>query len=376
MNIETLLPRSPTTDGPGGIWRWRDILPLPDSIVPVSLGEGNTPLLRSRAHSDLPLFIKDETRNPTGSHKDRPLALAAGDAVATGARVMAVVSAGSTGLSNAAYAARAGLASVAIMEAGAPDSRVAPLAALGSHLVEVDATIDRAIEALTGLRGQDGLYVASTTRSANAVQAEASRTIAYEIVADLGYAPDVLIAPVGGGGTIASIHAGFVQLLAAGRIDRLPRLIAVVPSTYDTLARALEAGITDAAGLFGMPAPLGGDTVLNKIAHDHPPDGVEALAALRESNGRVLAYPDRAAVAAVDRVGREEGLYVEPSSAIAWLALDALIADGTVNPDTRTVMLACGSGFRETEVVIAARPPTRETIALDQLGDLLARIGG
>ena len=122
MSIESLLSRQSFAD-PEGIWRWRSLLPIPEIARIVSLGEGDTPLLRNQARPDLPLFIKDETRNPTGSHKDRALAIAAGHALSEGARVMAVVSAGSTGLSNAAYAARAGIASVAIMSAGAPDAR-------------------------------------------------------------------------------------------------------------------------------------------------------------------------------------------------------------------------------------------------------------
>ena len=213
---------------------------FPGFLQPITLGEGGTPLLPARR---LPgVFWKAEFLNPTGSHKDRPLALAATHALATGARTFAVFSAGSTGLSAAAYGARAGLPVAVVMTAGVPPARVRPLAALGARLFEVDASIDEGIAALGALAGQNGLYVASTTRSVNAVQAEAGRTIAYEIVEFLGRAPDRIVIPTGGGGTLAAIHAGFVQLLGFGLIRALPRLIAVVPERYDTLARALASG--------------------------------------------------------------------------------------------------------------------------------------
>jgi threonine synthase len=367
---------SPTLSWPAperGIHRWRTWLPVPQFPDPVTLGEGGTPLIPARS---LPgVFWKAEFTNPTGSHKDRPLALAASHAVATGARTFAVFSAGSTGLSAAAYGARAGLPVAVVMTAGVPAARVRPLAALGARLFEVEAEIDKGIAALGALAGQNGLYVASTTRAVNAVQAEAGRSISYEIVEALGRAPDQVVVPTGGGGTLAAVHAGFVQLLGAGLIDALPRLIAVVPEKYDTLARALAARTFDEASFLALPPPDGGPTILNKIAHDHPPDGVEALAALRDSGGAVLAIPEAEALAAVTELGAAEGLYLEPSSAIALPALRRLSAAGSLGPSSVTVVLACGSGFRETHVMLDHPAPAPTRLSLGDLGPALASIG-
>lgn len=357
-----------------GFWAWRDLLPLRGLDRRVSLGEGGTPLRPGRRHAETGLWWKDETRNPTGSHKDRALALAVSDALSRDARLVAVFSAGSTGLSCAAYAARAGLPAAILMTRGAPTARIAPLAALGATLIEVEAEIDEGIARLADLAGHDGIYVASTTRAANPVQAEAGRTLAFEIVADLGRAPDQVVIPVGGGGTIAALHDGFVQLRAMGVTDRLPRLIAVVPDRYDTLATALARGVTEEAAFLALPAPAGGATVLNKIAHAHPPDGPYALRALRESDGRVLSFSDAAAVEAVLRLGREEGIYLEPSSAILLCALETLHAEGALAPEIATVAIACGSGFRETHVTMERHPPARHPTALDDLGPRLAAL--
>jgi threonine synthase len=360
----------PRPEAASGFHRWRDWLPLPPIAGAVTLGEGGTPLIPART---LPgVFWKAEFINPTGSHKDRPLALAASHAVSEGARVFAVFSAGSTGLSAAAYGARAGLPVAVLMTRGAPAARVLPLGLLGATLFEVEAEIDAGIAALGALNGTDGIYVASTTRAVNAVQAEASRTIAFEIVETLGRAPDQVVVPVGGGGTMAALHDGFVQLRDMGLADRIPRLVAVVPDRYDTLRTALARGIADRDAFTALPRPAGGPTVLNKIAHDHAPDGVHALRALRESAGRVLAFSDAAALDAVPRIGAAEGLYLEPSSAIVLPALEALAAEGSLAPDITTVVLACGGGFRETHVMLEQAPPARIPVAIGELPRVLA----
>jgi threonine synthase len=355
------------------MWQYRARLPLDPKVIPVSLGEGCTPLIRSRLFDSVRLYWKDETRNPTGSHKDRALSLAATDARARGARTMVVVSAGSTGLSNAAYASAAGLKSVAVMSTGAPRERIYPLHALGSRLVAVEADIDSLIKTVEALNGQSGLYVASTTQSSNPVQAEAARTIAYELVDDLGKAPDILVVPVGGGGTLAAIHRGFSELLAEGAIAKLPRLVAVVPSRYANLRVALERGVTEEKAFFSLPAPPGGPTVLNKIAHGHPPDGIEALRALRESNGLVLDFEDEAAMAAVRTIGAIDGLYFEPSTAIVLPAIQSLREGGMIPPEDVVVALGCGSGFRETSVLVEALPADVTQCKLDDLSWALTR---
>lgn len=184
-----------------------------------------------------------------------------------------------------------------------------------------------------------------------------------------------MIIPTGGGGTLAAVHAGFAQLRDLGLIQTLPRMIAVVPEHYANLARALHEGVTDEAALLALPAPRGGETILNKIAHDHPPDGVEALAALRASGGTVLAIPEPEALAAVTEIGATDGLYLEPSSAIALPALRRLADAGALDPASTTVVLACGSGYRETHVMLDVPAPAPVQVSLDDLGPALAEPG-
>ncbi len=354
------------------MWRFWRGLPVLDPMRAVTLGEGATPLLDSRLFPGVRVLWKDEGRNPTGSHKDRALSVAASHAVELGARVMAVVSAGSTGLSTAAYAARAGLASVCLIARDAPLARVYPAQALGARLVAVDADIDTLIERLREHAGRDGVYVASTTRASNAHQAEGAKTIAYEIVAALGQAPDWMVVPVGGGGTIAAIWRGFRELARAGTIASLPRLAGVVPAAYDSLAVAFARRIRTWSEFAALAYRDDVPTVLTKLSHAHPPDGLEALAAIDASGGTVVALPDAAALDAVGRIGAHDGLYLEPSAAIAAPAIDRLLADRLIAPGDTVVALACGHGFRETSVLQAQRPGRIAHASLSELPRMLA----
>lgn len=360
-----------------GMWRYRQLLPISAAAHPVSLGEGMTPLLASRTRGEAVLF-KDETRNPTGSHKDRALSIAITHAIELAVSASIVVSSGSTGVSHAAFAARAGLRSVVIVPESTPAERVYPLRALGSTVLAVAATVDEAISHTEELAADHGLYLSSTCRSSNPYQAEAPKTIAYEIIDDLGRAPDWMVVPVGGGGTIAGLWRGFCDLHKRGVIDSLPRLLAAVPDHYDSLRAAAELAnrfADPAAALAAVedrsePPP----TIQVKTAHVHPPDGAEALAALRASGGHVFAVSDRQALEAQRTFGAAEGLYIEPSSASAVVALELGFSKGLLERDATTVVLLSGSGFRETFAVCDLEPIPHRQVRIEGLARVLDEI--
>lgn len=355
-----------------GLWRWWRLLPVsPCPDEPVSLGEGATPLLASRLCPDVRLYWKDESRNPTGSHKDRAMALALTRGRLHGARRTLVVSAGSTGLANAAYAARAGLPSTTLVGHGVPRERLQPLQAYGTRLIEIDSGIDDVIEAARRFAGLDGTLVCSTTRTSNPYQAEAAKTIAYEVAEGAGGVPDWLFVPVGGGGTVAALLRGFQDWMAMGRSDRLPRIAAVVPTTYDALRAAWEQGIHDSERFANLPYRDDAPTILSKLSHAHPPDGMEALEAIRASQGVVAAVSDEEAAKAVGRVAATDGLYLEPSSCVVLPALERLIADGTVALGSSVVALACGGGHRETFVLAEREALRLERATIADIGGLM-----
>lgn len=353
-----------------GMWRWWRHLPIDRPDAPVTLGEGSTPLLESRLCPQVRLAWKDESRNPTGSHKDRAMALALTRGRSQNARRTLVVSAGSTGLSNAAYSARAGLPSITLVGSGTPRERLQPLQAYGTRLVEVAAGIDDVIEAARQLAGVDGTLVCSTTRTSNPYQAEAAKTISYEI-AEADGVPDWFIVPVGGGGTVSAVLRGFQDWMGTGRSDRLPRIAAVVPASYDALKVAWDRGIQGADAFAALPYRDDVPTILSKLSHPHPPDGLEALEAVRASGGVVIAVSDAAGLDAVGRVAAADGLYLEPSACVCLPALERLIAEGTVRAGGRVVALACGGGHRETFVLARQETVRPERAKLAELRNML-----
>lgn len=360
---------------PDSMWRYWKYLPVmsPDEIV--TLAEGGTPLLRSRAIGTPRLWFKDETRNPTGSHKDRALAVAVTHARATGRPLSVVVSSGSTGISNAALSARAGIHPVVVVARDVPEERIYPAFALGATIVQVDSDVDSVVEHIGQLGASGEVYVSSTARSSNPYQAEGPKTIAYEIIEQLGEVPDWVVVPVGGGGTVAGIWRGFQELLRVGRAERTPRLLGVVAAGYDAIARAMAEQIPDPGDVYpkSYSAP---QTLLVKIAHVFPPDGVEAIEALRDSGGEAIVVDDSAALTAQAWLGSEEGLYVEPSSAATLAGLERARQSSLIDDDATVVMILSGSGFRESFVTSPRRPLDRIAVSIDDMPAVLGAIEG
>jgi threonine synthase len=236
------------------MWRYYPLLPIADTDAVVSLGEGGTPLLRSTVHPAAEVYLKDETRNPTGSHKDRQVCVAINHARSLGRTTSVLVSSGSTGIANAAYCARAGMRSIVFMAEGVPADRVYPVYALGSTVVEVRGQVDALIARLNELAVQRGLYHSSTARICNPYQAEGAKTIAFEIVEDLGRVPDWVVVPLGGGGTLAAMWRAFSELSDRSMIGRLPRMAGVTPRSFNALERALDLGYRTGAPLGSPPA--------------------------------------------------------------------------------------------------------------------------
>jgi threonine synthase len=330
------------------MWRYGSLLPVDETSDIVSLGEGNTSLVQSQLYPGRTIFLKNETTNPTGSHKDRSLSISVTKALEFGFDTCMLYSDGSAALSAAAYAARAGIRSINLTAAGAPDSRLLPLMVYGSLILEYQGNDAEALAWVHETCGKLGIYEATTYRKANAYGAEGPKTISYEIFEELSDIPDFVVVPVGGGGTLAGIWQGFVDLKQMGLTDKLPRMVAVLPCGY----KLLEIGLREGAGteddlkrLADFRLPVSGQA---KLAMTFPPDGIEAIHAIRDSGGIFLYASDSQALAAQEKLGRTEGIYAELSASGSIVAIDTLIARSLLKEDATVVGLVCGSGFRET----------------------------
>lgn len=360
-----------TREGAFGVDRYRNLLPLPPPAADrVDLPAGGTPLLSVPGAAGGRVWVKDETRNGTGSHKDRQLAIAMRHAQLSGASVSLIVSAGSTGISHAAYAARCGIRSIVLMSGVQPRYRMVPLLLHGSAVVAVDEQIDRLLERVEDLSRKLGFYHASTAVPHNSHQAEGPKTIAFEIFEQLGRAPGAVIVAVGGGGTLSGVHDGFAALRERGLTDRIPRMAGVVPREWNSLEVAYRRGVVEQRDVpFIDRGGSQGGAVLSKLAHARPPDGSSALRAVRESRGLVVSASDEEAVRGARWLAARAGVIVEPASGVAAAALRRLEGD----PDYRdAVLIASGSGYRELPLLTELTPEPSPPIPPSRLEEALS----
>jgi threonine synthase len=295
--------------------RYRSVLPLSDSTPLVSLGEGGTPLVRAERLSErlgLDVWLKWEGANPTGSFKDRGMAVAVSKALEAGAPGVVCASTGNTAASAAAYAARAGLEAVIVHAAGAvATGKLVQVRAAAARLLPVEGTFEDAFAAALELAEDEGYTFVNST---NPHRLEGQKTAAFELVEQLGAPPDVLALPYGGGGNTAAYFKGFSE--AAGSLPRF----------FPTQAAARATTVASAIRI--------GDPV-----HAHEVE--EAVAA---TSGEVLTVDDAEIVAAWRALAQEEGLFCEPASAapVAGLAHAGLGAGTTV------VCVLTGHGLKDT----------------------------
>jgi threonine synthase len=336
-----------------GLWAWFDLLPISDRGAIVSLEEGNTPLIRAaRLGADLKVgpynvVLKDETRNPTGSFKDRMLAVGVARALELGRETVAVQSSGNVGAAAAAYAARAGLRSIVFVPRSAPEEKILQAQMYGARVFRIDHSSPAAIfDLLLWACDEFGWYLVSTAAIYNPFTLEGAKTIAYEIAEQTAFdLPDWLIVPVGGGGTIGSLWRGFLDLQTLGLVDRLPRMIGVQAEGCAPLVEAIRHNRTPQEALVARWPDIA--TVAGAIADDVVFDAHIALPAIRESGGTAVAVSDDATLAMQAALATAEGIFVEPAAATTLAAAQALAADGRIRAEDRVMCLLTGHGLKD-----------------------------
>ncbi len=326
-----------------GMWRFRSFLPLMPGEVPVSLGEGDTPLLPvPRLGKDIgcpDLWIKDEAPNPTGSFKARGLSAAITRAVAGGAGVFTLPTAGNAGVAAAAYGARAGATVRVYAPRTTPRPILAQITATGGDLVLLDGHIGDCGKASRAFAAETGAMDLSTLREPYRI--EGKKTLGLELAAQLGWSlPDVILYPTGGGTGLIGMWKAFAELRQAGWVDGpLPRMYSIQSEGCAPVVRAFLAGAADcvpwdnpwtvASGL-RVPGPLG-DRLM--------------LGALRESGGGAVAVSDADLMLDAARGARLEGIDFAPEGGAALAALRQLLAGGGVRAGERVVVFNTGAGW-------------------------------
>jgi threonine synthase len=319
------------------------------SIPPLAVG--GTPLLpvpRLRAEVGLKrLWVKDETRNPSGSIKDRASLLVVAKALEYGCETVACASTGNAASSLAAAAAAAGVCAVVFVPASAPPAKLVQSAAYGARLVAVQGSYDEAFELALACCERFGWYNRNTAY--NPFTIEGKKTAALEIVAAMSpEAPDAVVVPVGDGVVIAGMAKGFADLTAAGILARSPRLIAVQPEGSAAIVRALRAGAEEVSPVTGA------GSVADSLVVEAPRNGPAALKAVRGSGGTGVIVSDDAIIAAVARLAATTGVFAEPAGAASLAGLEAALAERILAGDERIVLLVTGSGLKDVDAASRA----------------------
>jgi threonine synthase len=334
-----------------GLWAWFDLLPIAHRQKVVTLGEGNTPLLPAPRLGDAvgidTLLLKDETRNPTGSFKDRMLTVGVTRAVELGRHTVAVQSSGNVGAAAAAYAAKAGLRAKILVPRTAPAEKILQAQMYGAQVFRIDHDSPAAIfDLLRWACDELDWYLVSTAAIYNPFTLEGAKTIAYELAEQTAFdLPDWVIAPVGGGGNIGSLWRGFLDLRSLGLVTRLPRLVGVQAAGCAPFVEAIRRERTAREALTTRWPVL--ETISGAIADDVVFDAHVALPAVHESGGTAVAVTDEETLAWMTSLARLEGLFVEPAAATTLAALQKLVAEGRVQRGDRVACLMTGSGLKD-----------------------------
>jgi threonine synthase len=323
------------------LWRYREVLPLPANVEPVSLGEGGTPLLRAEKFGDdIDLRIKDESINPTQSFKARGMSVAVSMAKHLGATKLAVPSAGNAGGALAAYAARAGLEAHIFMPRDTPQANIIECRELGAHVRLIDGLITDCAAEIARRKTKEGWFDMSTLKEPYRV--EGKKTLGYELAEQLNWQlPNVILYPTGGGTGLIGMWKAFDEMEALGWIGvKRPRMFAVQAAGCAPIVRAFEAGEKNAAEILDAHTMASGLRVPKAIGD------FLILNILRQSNGGAIAVDDKEMIRVGREVGSSEGLFVAPEAAACFAALKSLRSSGKIVSGERVIIFNTGSGIK------------------------------
>ncbi|HMO53509.1 MAG TPA: threonine synthase [Tepidiformaceae bacterium] len=328
----------------GVLHRWAEVLPLTERTPRITLGEGDTPLVRSatlEAECGLDeLWFKLESCNPTGSFKDRGMVVAVARALEIGARAIMCASTGNTSASAAAYAARCGMDCYVLVPGGkVAAGKMAQAVAYGARIIEVSGNFDEALQAARELTDR---HPVALVNSVNPDRIAGQKTAAYEICESLGDAPDYLAIPVGNAGNITAYWKGFAECAEKARATLHPRMYGFQAAGAPPLARREP---------LREPQP-----VATAIRIGNPASWSGATSARDESDGLIDSVTDDEILEAYQLLARREGLFVEPASAASVAGLLKLRRTGRLSGG-RAVAILTGNGLKDPETAVAQYAP-------------------
>lgn len=345
LTLKNVFPRIEDFNG-AGVWRYSKALPISDGTLPVTIGEGNTPLIPLEGmtkNTYLQAFVKNEGQNPTGSFKDRGMTVAVTRARDLGANTLVCASTGNTSASTAAYAAKGGMRAVVLI----PDGKIAKgklvqAVVHGAKVIRVAGDFDGTLKLMMAQAAtRRDLYVVN---SINPFRIEGQKTGAYEIFEQLGRrVPDYVVLPVGNAGNISAYWKGFSELREWGIAEKTPKMIGVQAEGAAPLATAFLEG-RETVARWDKP-----ETVASAIMIGNPISWSKALRAVRDSQGQFLVVSDQEILKAQKSLASNEGIFVEPASAAPIATLNRL--EKFIKRNSSVVFIATGNGLKDQSAV-------------------------
>ena len=352
--------------GPPNMWRYADLLPV-SAEAPVDLGTGMTPLiLADRLAAELGLgeiWVKDDTRNPTGSFKDRVVGVALTKARELGFKVAACASTGNLANSVAAHAARAGMESFVFVPHDLEAVKIITTAVFGGNLVAVDGSYDDVNRLCAELASEFPSW-AFVNVNVRPYYAEGSKTLAFEVAEQLGWQlPDHVVVPIASGSQLTKIDKGFRELTELGLVE----------GDAVRISGAQAQGCSPVATAFAEGAdhvrPVKPSGIAKSLAIGNPADGWYALEVVRRTGGAIGAVTDAEIVEGIRLLARTEGIFAETAGGVTVATLAKLASAGVIRPDERVVVYVTGNGLKTVEALAgsvgpsATIAPTLEAVA-------------
>jgi threonine synthase len=364
------------------MWRYLELLPVPSRDYIVTLGEGGTPLLKaSRLGEKLGLknlYLKDETRNPTGSFKDRAMSVSISMAKFFGFRRAVIASSGNAAASLAAYGAKAGVEVYALVPHFATSGKVSQLLMYGAKVIKIRwlEAEDPTVKMMRILYEKYGFYPSPSFGVFNPYQVEGPKTISMEIVEQLSWSiPDQVFVPTGAASLLTGIYKGFIDFNELGFIDGYPKLIAVQPEGNHPLVRAWRMR-ADPHNIKPWEKPP--ETIATGLEDTYPWDGDMGLKALYETSGYGVVVSDGEIINAMKLLASLEGVFAEPSGAAGLAGLIKATEEKLVDRDEVIVVLVTGHGLKDidTALKITGEPPTVNPSEEELINTIRVHYGG
>ncbi|MFD3446779.1 threonine synthase [Microbacteriaceae bacterium 4G12] len=325
----------------GLLAEYKEYLPITEKTPALTLFEGNTPLIPLEALSQewgIELYAKVEGANPTGSFKDRGMVMAVAKAKEEGSNTIICASTGNTSASAAAYAARAGLKCIVMIPNGKiAYGKLAQAVMYGAEIISIDGNFDNALQMVRKLSEFSPIALVN---SVNPYRLEGQKTAAFEICDALGGAPDVLALPVGNAGNISAYWKGFVEYHEK-KGTGLPQM------------RGFEA--EGAAPIVRGHKVDNPETIATAIRIGNPASWDKAVAAAKDSNGKIDEVSDQNILEAYELLAKKEGLFAEPGSCASIAGVFKQVQRGEIAKGSRVVAILTGNGLKDPDIAIETK---------------------